>query len=86
MVDFGDMKDKAQDFISEHDDQVKQGIGKVGDFVGDKIGHDKVDGIEEKLSGFVDKLSGHDAAAAPEAPATPATPATPAAPEQPPAQ
>lgn len=68
VVDFGDMKDKAQDFVAEHDDQVKEGIEKVGDFVGDKIGHDKVDGIEDKLSGFVDKLAGNDADAPAEAP------------------
>ena len=28
------------------------------DFIGDKIGHDKVDPIEAKLSGFVDSLGG----------------------------
>jgi hypothetical protein len=95
VVDFGDMKDKAQDFLSEHDDQVKQGIEKVGDFVGDKIGHDKVDGIQDKLTGLVDKLAGNvpaapaaAPAAAPEAPADPAeAPAAPAdTPPAPPAQ
>ena len=58
MVDFGELKDKAQDFVAEHDDQIKQGIDKAGDFIGDKIGHDKVDPIEAKLSGFVDSLGG----------------------------
>lgn len=59
MVDFGELKNKAEGFVAEHDDQIKQGIDKVGDFVGNKIGHDKVDPIEEKLSGFVDSLGGN---------------------------
>ncbi len=59
MVDFGELKAKAEGFVSEHDDQIKQGIDKVGDFVGNKIGHDKVDGIEEKLSGLVNSLGHH---------------------------
>lgn len=82
MVDFGGLADKAKDFISGHDNQVKDGIKKVGDFVGDKIGHDKVDGVESKLDGLVDKLAGNkrDAPAAP-APAAPAGAAdAPAAP------
>lgn len=62
MVDFGELKDKAQDLIGEHADQIKDGVEKVGDFVGDKIGHDKVDPIEEKVKGFVDNLSGDDKA------------------------
>jgi hypothetical protein len=57
MVDFGELKDKAEGLVAEHSDQIKQGIDKVGDFVGDKIGHDKVDPIEEKLSGFVDSIA-----------------------------
>ena len=79
MVDFGELKDKAQNLVVEHSDQVKQGIGKVGDFVGNKIGHDKVDGIEEKLAGFVDGL-GRDRVA--EEPVTP--PPTPSASPTPP--
>jgi hypothetical protein len=63
MVDFGELKDKAENLVAEHGDQIKQGIDKVGDFVGDKIGHDKVDPIEEKLTGFVDSLGGDKPAA-----------------------
>lgn len=58
MVDFGELKAKAEEFVSEHDDQIKQGIDKVGDFVGDKIGHDKVDGVQDKLTNFVDSIGG----------------------------
>ncbi len=57
MVDFGELRDKAEGLVHDHGDQIKQGLGKVGDFVGDRIGHDKVDPIEDKLSGFVDSLA-----------------------------
>ena len=56
MVDFGELKNKAEAFASEHADQIKQGIGKAGDLVGNKIGHDKVDPVEEKIAGFLDGL------------------------------
>lgn len=58
-MDLEGLKDKAQDFVAEHDEQIKDGIKKVGDVVGDKVGHEKVDGIEEKLSDAVDKLAGN---------------------------
>lgn len=74
MVDFGELKAKAEVFVSEHDDQIKQGIDKVGDFVGNKIGHDKVDGIGEKLTGYVDSLGQHRAGETPDG-ETPAPPA-----------
>jgi hypothetical protein len=46
--------------VAEHADTIKEGISKTGDFVGDKVGHDKVDPIEEKLHGLVDKAAGKD--------------------------
>lgn len=60
MVDFGGLKDKAQDFIAQNDEKIKDGIEKAGDFIGGKIGHEKVDGVEDKLTGLVDKLAGND--------------------------
>jgi hypothetical protein len=61
MVDFGELKDKAQDFVGEHADQIKGGIDKAGNFVADKIGHDEtVDNVEDTLSGLVDKLAGEE--------------------------
>lgn len=60
MVDFNELKDKAQDLVAQHADTIKDGIAKTGDFVGDKVGHDKVDPIEEKLHGLVDKAAGRD--------------------------
>ena len=68
MVDFGGLADKAKDLVGDHSDKIKDGITKAGDFVGDKIGHDKVDPIEEKLHGFVDGMSNKDEAAEPDAP------------------
>ncbi len=61
MVDFGEIKDKAQDAVADHADDIKEGVDKVGDFVADKIGHeDKVEKAEDAISGFVDKLAGED--------------------------
>lgn len=61
MVDFGELKDKAEGFVEEHADQVKQGVDKAGDFVADKIGHEEqVEKVEGAIGGFVDKLGGDD--------------------------
>lgn len=60
MVDFGGLKNKVEGFIADNDEKIKSGIEKAGDFVGGKIGHQKVDGVEDKLTGFVDKLAGND--------------------------
>lgn len=59
MVDFDELKDKAQDLVGDHAEQIKDGVEKVGGFVADKIGHeDTVDKVEDAISGFVDKLAG----------------------------
>ncbi|HZM67003.1 MAG TPA: antitoxin [Nakamurella sp.] len=60
MVDFGELKDKAQALAAQHSDTIKQGISKTGDFVGKKVGHDKVDPVEGKLHDLVDKVAGKD--------------------------
>lgn len=99
MVDFGGLKNKVEGFIADNDEKIKSGIEKAGDFVGGKIGHEKVDGVEDRLTGLVDKLAGNDqeptvppAATPPVTPpsATPPTPpvattppVTPAAPTTP---
>ena len=76
MVDFSGLADKAKNLVAEHSDQVKGGVDKVGEFVGNKIGHDKVDPIENKIGEFVDKIAG-DKTPGDEHPVRPATPATP---------
>lgn len=59
MVDFGELKDKAQDLVGEHADQIKDGVDKAGDFIADKIGHaETVDKVEDAIEGFIDKLAG----------------------------
>lgn len=77
MVDFGELRNKAEALISEHDDKIKQGIDKVGDLVGKKIGHDKVDPIEKKLRGFIDSVGGDKPAAPAADPIPPVTPPVP---------
>ena len=85
MVDFGGLADKAKDLVGDNSDKIKDGITKVGDFVGGKIGHDKVDPVEEKLHGYVEKLSGPEDSADPAAgPATPTAAAEPTPPVTPP--
>jgi hypothetical protein len=64
MVDFNELKNKAQDLVAEHSEQVKSGIEKVGGLVGGRIGHDRTDGVEQKLSGLVDKIAGDKAGGA----------------------
>ncbi len=60
MVDFGELQDKAQGLVAQHSDTVKEGITKAGAFVGDKVGHDKVNPIQHKLHDLVDKAAGKD--------------------------
>ena len=53
------MFDKAKDLLSEHGDQVDEGIDKLGDLIDEKTGGehaDKVDMAQEKLKEGLDKL------------------------------
>lgn len=57
---FGDIKGKAGELINGHEDQVKDGIEKAGDFVDSKTGDkfkDQVDGVQNAASDFVDGLN-----------------------------
>lgn len=80
MVDFSGLADKAKNLVAEHSDQVKGGVEKVGEFVGNKIGHDKVDPVENKIGEFVDKITGDKTPDAPTTPVTPPVVPPPAAP------
>lgn len=80
MVDFSGLADKAKNLVAEHSEQVKGGVEKVGDFVGNKIGHDKVDPVEGKIGEFVDKIAGDKTPDAPVNPVTPPVVPPPAAP------
>lgn len=60
MVDFGDLKKKAEDAVNEHGDQIKDGVSKAADAIADKVGHaDKIKKAEDALTGLVDKLGGN---------------------------
>jgi len=51
--------DKLKDLFSGRSRQVKGGIDKASDFIGDKVGPkhaDKVENVAEKAKGAVDKL------------------------------
>jgi len=48
MVDFGELKDKAQALAAQHSDTIKQGISKTGDFVGKKVVADYLRNASEK--------------------------------------
>lgn len=60
MVDFSNLAAKAKGFVSEHSDKVKGGVAKGGEFVGNKIGHDKVDPVEDKIGEYIDQLKNDD--------------------------
>jgi hypothetical protein len=53
-VDFGDLADKAKDLAADNADKIDDAIDKVGDILGQKLGHDdKVDMVGEKLKGLI---------------------------------
>ncbi len=53
-MNFDDIKNKAEDLLHEHKDQVADGVDKASDLIKDKVGHD--DQVE-KAEGFLkDKL------------------------------
>ncbi|MDT4920424.1 MAG: hypothetical protein QOI15_1326 [Pseudonocardiales bacterium] len=55
MVDFDDLKGKAESLLGEHADQVEGGIDKLADLAGKQFGHaGQIDQAAEKLKGFVD--------------------------------
>ncbi|WP_427017273.1 antitoxin [Pseudarthrobacter sp. P1] len=58
---FDDIKGKAEQLLHGHEDVVKDGIEKAGDFIDDKTGDkfkDQIDGAQSAASNFVDGLGG----------------------------
>ena len=54
MVDFDELKNKAEGLLHEHGDQVEAGIDKAADLAGQKFGHEEqIDSAADKLKGFV---------------------------------
>lgn len=55
MVDFDDLKGKAEELLGEHGDKVEDGIDKLADLAGKKLGHDaQIDQAADKLKDFVE--------------------------------
>lgn len=55
---FDDIKGKAEGLLQGHEDQVKDGIQKAGDFIDSKTGEkfkDQIDGVQQAASDFVDR-------------------------------
>jgi hypothetical protein len=53
-----DIKGKAVGLLQGHEDQVKDGIQKAGDFIDSKTGEkfkDQIDGVQQAASDFVDR-------------------------------
>ena len=56
MVDFDDLKGKAEELLGEHGDQVEDGIDKLADLAGKKFGHEsQIDRAADKVNDFVDE-------------------------------
>lgn len=55
MVDFDDLRSKAEELLGEHGDKVDDGIDKLADLAGAKLGHEaQIDQAADKLKDFVD--------------------------------
>jgi hypothetical protein len=55
MVDFDDLKGKAEKLLGEHGDKVEDGIDKLADLAGKQLGHEtQIDQAADKLKDFVD--------------------------------
>jgi MT0933-like antitoxin protein len=54
MVDFDELKDRAEGLVTEHGDKIEAGIDKVADLAGDKLGHEsQIDQAADKLKGLI---------------------------------
>jgi hypothetical protein len=54
MVDFDELKKRAEGLVSEHADQIESGIDKAADLAGNKLGHeDQIDKAADKLKGLL---------------------------------
>jgi MT0933-like antitoxin protein len=73
-----ELKDKAAGLVGGNADKLKDAVGHAGDFIDEKTGgkySGKIDGLQEKASGLIDKTGSANAPEAPETPA-PETPTT----------
>ncbi|MGO2540576.1 antitoxin [Specibacter sp. AOP5-B1-6] len=57
---FDDIKGKAEGLINGHEDQIKDGVEKAGDFVDSKTGDkfkDQIDSVQKAAGDYVDGTS-----------------------------
>ena len=53
-IDFDNLKNKAEELVKEHGDQIEAGVGKAGEFAKNKFGHDEtVDKVVDKIQGMI---------------------------------
>lgn len=68
MVDFDELRNKAESLLGEHPDQVESGIDKLADLAGKQFGHSgQIESAADKLKDFVDKQHGSEPAKKPPA-------------------
>jgi hypothetical protein len=56
-----DLKDKAEEFAADHEEQVTEGVEKASDFIDDKTGgrfEKPLDTVTDKVADYVEKLDG----------------------------
>lgn len=57
---FDDIKGKAEGLINGHEDQIKDGVEKAGDFIDSKTGDkfkDQIDSVQKAAGDYVDGSS-----------------------------
>lgn len=52
-MDFDSLRDKAEELVNDHGDQIEKGVDKAGD-----LAKDKVDGHDDQIEQGVDKIKG----------------------------
>ena len=64
MIDFDNLREKAEEIAKEHPDQIDRGIDKAAEMAGKKYGHGQqieqvADKLEQMLTGGDDAVSGN---------------------------
>jgi hypothetical protein len=70
VVDLNDLAGKAKDLVAGNADKIDDVVDKVASFAGDKLGHDKVDPVKEKVKALIPRQGPAGEAAAEEGPIT----------------
>ncbi len=62
MVDLNGLADKAKDLVAGNADKIDDVVDKVADFAGDKLGHDKVAPVKDKVKSLIPRPEGNEVA------------------------